>query len=104
MTVLKNIHKLEGLLSEKDRKKLAHGAKLHKRHSWIEFKVKSIEDDKIIICTTQGKSPADNYAHKKTLILRTRELFDKFIMDKQIIVHATPYKKPPPDDVTPEWI
>lgn len=104
MATLKNIHKLEGLLSKEDRKKLEYGAKLHKRHSRIEFKVKSLEDDKIIIHTTQGKSPAENYADKKRLIKRTREMFGRFITDKHIIVHATPYKKPPPDEVTPKWV
>jgi hypothetical protein len=105
MNIIKNIHKIEELLDEQDLKKLESGAQLHKRHSRIEFKIKDIQPDKITIRTTQGKSPAENYADKKRLIQRTRELFGHFIKDRQIIVHATtPYEPPPPDVVTPDWV
>jgi hypothetical protein len=104
MTTVKNLHYITDLLSGEKLKKLEYGASLYKRHGRIKFKIKSAGEDKLVIRTTQSKSPAENYSDKKTLIQRTRELFGRFLPDKKIIVHATAYQPPPTDEVTPKWI
>jgi hypothetical protein len=104
MSTVKNLHKIEHLLSSEDQKKLEYGAFLHKRHSRILFKIKAVNDSKITIRTSQSKSPAENYADKERLIQRTRELFGKFLPGYKIHVHPIEYKIPPVDEATPKWI
>ena len=61
--IIKNLHKLKGLLSEEQLERLEGSAILHRRYSRIFFKVLEINtDDKILnIQISQEKSPSYNY-------------------------------------------
>ena len=50
----------------------------------------------------QGKNPNGNYLTKDRLVEVTKELFGTYY--RKVIVHPIPYKAPPADDVTPEWV
>lgn len=102
MATLKNIHLLE--ISEKDKARLEHGAALHKRMSNIEFKILEITDKSIAIRVSQGKHMSENYADNKTLVTRTRELFEPFFPDLKIQPQAIPYEPNPVTKIDNKWV
>jgi hypothetical protein len=102
MNTIKFIDRLD--LPEKDRVKLEAGAALHRKMSNITFKILEVTDKAIIIRVTQGKHLSGNYADKKTLVDRTRELFGKFFPDKKIHPQAIPYVANPITEIDGEWV
>lgn len=103
MNVLKNIHLLESFLSEKDLEALDQAAYMYARHAQIYTKVIAITGDDIRVEIRQEENSA-GYLDKKELIERGREMFQKFFPDRKIKVSPIPYRFPPVDVVTPEWI
>lgn len=112
MNTIKNLHKIEHLLTDADIIKLEAGATLHKRHSNIHFKIESINViktvlgplDEINIGVTQDKSSSENYADIKILVDRTKELFQPFLPKYKINVHPKPYSLPDVNIVTDKWV
>jgi len=101
-TVIKNIHRLD--LSDKDREKLESGATLHKRYSNIQFKILEVEAGAAVIRVSQGRHLSENYANKKTLVTRTRELFQPFLPGVKIHPQAIPYEPNPVTNIDSEWV
>jgi len=121
MNTIKNIHKIDQLISARDLEKLEEGAKLHLRHSNISFKIMGISANGLFIKTEQGKHLSENYADEHRLIELTKDLFGliKFTLDFNpgdtleesgefrrscIMVHAYPFKHSPVDHVDYKWV
>ena len=102
MATIKNIHLLP--LVDKDREKLEAGAKLHLRMSNIQFKILEVTPKSLIIQVTQGKHLSKNYADKKTLVIRTHELFDRVFPDKKIHPQAIAYEPNPVSQIDSKWV
>ncbi|MBO9617343.1 MAG: hypothetical protein J7619_31970 [Dyadobacter sp.] len=103
-TIVKNVHLLNGLLSEETLKLLSHGALQYRKFARISFKVLSVDDTTIKVQTVQSKSPHENYADESTLVDRTKDLFSRFLPDHRIIVNPSVYRESPAEKVTPEFI
>ncbi|MGV4404931.1 hypothetical protein ACQ1PF_07865 [Ornithobacterium rhinotracheale] len=101
MNRIKNIHLVT---DEKIKEELEHRAFFSQRFARVEFKIKSLTDDEIVIRVTQGKNPSGNFFDKKRLIEIVNENFSPYFPSHKIIAHATPYKEPKTEVVTPEWI
>ncbi|RQO74254.1 hypothetical protein DBR43_02320 [Pedobacter sp. KBW06] len=121
MNTIKNIHKIDQLISARDLAKLEEGAKLHLRHSNISFKIMGISANGLFIKTEQGKHLSENYADEHRLIELTKDLFikPKYTLDfdpgdilnepgeidrAKIMVHAYPYVVSPIDKVDSKWV
>ena len=104
--IIKNLHKLKGLLSEEQLERLEGSAILHRRYSHIFFKVLEINtDDKILnVQISQEKSPSDNYADGKRMVDIVEETFRPYFEGWQIRKVTYPYIQSPAEEVTPEWI
>lgn len=102
MSVIKNLNYIR--YDVPGIEKLEAGAALHKRHSNIEFKILSITEYDIVLNVSQGKTISRNYADIKTLILRTKELFQPFFPGKTIHVHAIEFQEAPIEIVDSKWI
>jgi hypothetical protein len=103
-TIIKNLHLLDGVVTEKDLDKMEHAALQHKRYSNITFKIIEAEKKKVIIDVSQGKSSAGNYQDAKRLIEIVHETFDRFFEGFKVMAGPHPYKVPEPESVTPDWI
>jgi len=101
--VIKGVAKLQGIVTPEQLEKLEFGAKLHRRHSRIEFKIISAAEDEIIVEVRQGKSPNGNHFEAARLIEITREWISPFADQ---IVHVRPivYKAAVVDVVNSDWI
>jgi len=97
--VTKNIHLIE---DDGVREKIERGAKAHLRFNRLTFKIKAVKEGAITVQVAQGKNPNGNYLTKDRLVEVTKELFGTYY--RKVIVHPIPYKAPPADDVTPEWV
>lgn len=104
MNTIKNIHKLEQLLSDNDRHKLEAGAALHRRMSNINFKILEVTDTTIVVQVSQGRHLSGNYADKKTLVTRTRELLHRFFPDRKIHPQAISYIPNPVTQIDAKWV
>ncbi|AMQ00920.1 hypothetical protein AY601_4069 [Pedobacter cryoconitis] len=103
MGVIKNVHKLELHYSPEEIAKLEAGAAMHLKYSNITFKIVSIVPG-ITIRVVQEKSLSGNYADRKTLIERTKELFSTVTGNLHIVVHAVPFEEPIVDIADPAWV
>lgn len=90
-TIIRNVYLLSGLLPDEELTKLTVGALQHRKFSRITFEILAASLDFIKVQTIQGKTTQENYADEETLILRTKELFNRFLPDRKIIVSATMY-------------
>jgi len=104
MNTVKNIHKIEQLLSNNDRNKLEAGAAFHRRMSNINFKIIEVSDTAIVVQVSQGRHLSGNYADKKTLVTRTRELFQRFFPDRKIHPQAIVYIPNPITGIDAKWV
>jgi hypothetical protein len=105
MNTIKNIHKLDQLgLSGKDKQRLEAGAALHRRMSNITFKILEVTDNAITLSVSQGRHLSANYADKKTLVTRTRELFQRFFPDKKIHPRVFAYEPNPVTLIDSRWV
>lgn len=104
MGVIKNLHRLDLIISDQDKEKLDAGAALHKRHSNITFKILDVTDKSITVRVTQEKPFSENVADKKTLVDRTRELFERFLPGRKVHPQAVPYEPDPVSKVDANWI
>jgi hypothetical protein len=102
MNTIKNIHLLE--LSDKDRDKLEAGAALHRKMSNITFKILEVNEKAIVIRAVQGKHLSENYADKKTLVARTRELFEPFLPGKKIHPQVITFEPNPVSEIDALWV
>lgn len=102
--VIKNFQKISELIPLEKHNDLDRVANLHLRNSNIEFKVLGVDGMDISVRTTQGKHLSENYADEKTLITRTRELFQRFLPNYTIFTHPVTYKPAIVDVVDPAWI
>lgn len=80
------------------------GETLHKRMSNIEFKILEVEPGSIVIRVSQGKHLSENYADKKTLVNRIRELFQPFLPDHKIHPQASAYEPSPVTRIDSIWV
>lgn len=101
--VIKGVAKLQGIVTQDQLEKLEFGAKLHKRHSRVEFKILSAGEHEIIIESRQGKSPNGNHFEASRLIEIAKEWIDPFV---EQVVHVRPkaYIQAVVDIVNSEWI
>jgi len=105
MNTIKNIHKLASTgISEEDLQRLGAGAALHRKMSNISFKILDVTDKAITVSVAQGKHMSENYADEKTLVLRTRELFEKFFPGKKIYTQDFPYRPNPVNQINSSWV
>lgn len=104
MNTIKNIHLLDSILSDKDKERLEAGAALHKRLSNITFKILEIGDKSITVRVVQGKHLSENYADKKTLVIRARELFEKVLPNMKVHPQVITYVANPVTEVDSVWI
>lgn len=104
MNTIKNIHRIQELLSGDALQKLEAGAALHLRHAAISFKILNVEADAITVRVVQTKNAAGVYQDRKTLIERTKELFSPAFPDRKIKVQPVPYSDPAAAVVTPQWL
>ena len=102
MNTIKNIHLLT--LTEAERAKLEYGASMHQRMSNIIFKVLKVTEKAVTIRVQQGKHLSENYADQKRLVDLTKELFQKFILDKEIHPEAIEYSANPITTINSLWI
>ncbi len=101
MSTIKNLHRLKKYDNE-ILSKIDQGALLHKRYSNIQFKIIGLYPKSIKIQTVQGKHLSENYADQKTLIERTKQLFEP--LGLQVNVHAVIYKVHQLAQVDSAWI
>lgn len=104
MNTVKNIGLIASLLTEHQLSQLEAGAMLHKRHSNIEFKVISIENNTLTIRAIQGKNGAEKYLSQKELADRTKELFQRFFPNNNIHAGAIPYEEHHISKIDRNWI
>ncbi len=102
MNIIKNIHKLAGIVPEDIIQKLEAGALQHQRYSNITFKIINAYADELHVRAEQGFSAAGNYANQDTLITRIRELFG--ITGKTIFTHPVCYQNPEAQTIDHKWI
>ena len=93
MEAIGDIRKIAARLNTSQLEMLETAALMHLQYSNIIFKIVKFKDGVLTVRTVQGFSLAENYADKKTLIGRTRELFSPFFPDVQIHVHPVLYGK-----------
>lgn len=79
-------------------------ASLHRRYSAIEFKVIEATGAAAVIRITQHKSHSGNFFDAKRLVEITHETFDDLLPGRTIHVRPLPYKAPPTDVVTADWV
>ncbi|MFD2164153.1 XRE family transcriptional regulator [Paradesertivirga mongoliensis] len=104
MSTIKNLDKLSGLFEEDILQKLDAAAAVHLKQSNIEFTVVRMDDKSVVVDTEQGKT-SGNYANFKTLIKRTREVFDKFLPSGyELLVNPREFAEFAATTVTPAWI
>ena len=102
---IKNLRILAKSLKPEQINRLEAGANLHKRHANIEFKILKYGDHKISVEVKQGKHLAKNYADMKTLIERTKQLFQVALpAHTEIIVNAVPYTEHPISNINADWL
>ena len=102
---IKNLKVLARSLKPEQINRLEAGANLHKRHANIEFKILKYANHKISIEVAQEKHLAKNYADMKTLIERTKQLFQTTLpANTEIIVHAIPYTEHPISNIDAGWL
>ena len=104
MNTLKNIHKLRDHLTAEDLEALDQAAYLYARHAQIYLKIIDLNDSEIIVEIRQEKNNQENYLDKKELSERARSLLDRYFPDHTIHIGPSPYRHPPVDQVTPEWV
>lgn len=104
MNLIKNGHKLEGILKPADIDKMEHAALEHKRYANITFKILDVDDKSVTIRVSQEKSAAENYQDQKRLAAIVQETFGRFFKDRKIHARAFPYKLPPSSKVDSKWI
>lgn len=102
MNTLKNIHYLS--LNEEDKKNLDKSAGVYAANANITFKVLKADEEELVVEVRQGKNPKDKYLQVSELIKRAKDLFGHFFPDHNIHVRPSPYKRPPVDQVDPDWI
>lgn len=104
MNAIKNLHLLEGIVSEADMVKMEYAGARHKTYANITFKVIEVSEKKVLFSVSQGKSAAGNYQTAKRLIEIVHETFDRFFPGRKVMAGPIPYKEPAPNQVTHEWI
>ncbi len=103
--IVKNIHLLN--LTNGDRESLEFGAKLHKRHSGLTFKIVSATEERTTIRAVQNKNASEKYLDKNSLIEKTRTFFNSFsdkVKFENIIVHPVPYEDHAINIITPDYL
>lgn len=106
MKPIKNIHFAEGVLSEDDIKFLNQSARYFAKESGVDFKFHSLDKDSATIEVRQngpGPDPGKILEVKK-LVSIGKELISEVLPDATVYVRPVPYKAPPVDIVTPEWV
>lgn len=105
-SVVKNVHRFEGLLSDEAYKSLNIKARQYYNQFNISFKILELNtvDQYLLVETRQGKNPNDQYCDEKNLIDKTQSTFSDLFPDYKIICRTKIYHKPPVDEVTPKWL
>jgi 5-carboxymethyl-2-hydroxymuconate isomerase len=104
MSEIKYLHLLDGIVGESDIELMEMAATEHRKYSNITFKIAEVDDKKVIIGISQGRSNAENHQTQKRLIDIVHETFDRFFPGRKILVHANPYKEPDCSQVDGDWI
>ena len=104
MSTIINLDKLSAIVEHNLLSDLDAAAEIHLKQSNIEFTILSLENKELTVNTEQGKT-SGNYANFKTLIKRTREVFDRYLPSGyQLIVNPKEFAESAATTVTPVWI
>lgn len=104
MSTIKNLHLLDLVVDSDVKDKLDVSAIPLKTNSNVTFKILEVGENSIVIRVKQDKHFSENYLDKKTLVLQTRELFEKFLPGWKIHPQVIPFTPNPVSYIDAEWI
>lgn len=99
-----SINLLKKFVSKDQYKDLQEKVDLHSRFSSIDFEIIRINDESVLIRTTQDKSFNGVYFDNKRLYEITLETFKEILEPRQVQVHTFPHLVSPCDKITPEFV
>ncbi len=99
-----SINLLKEFVSKEQYKDLQDNVDLHLRFSSIDFEILQINDELVLIRTTQDKSFVGVYFTGKRLYEITMETFKEVLSPRQIRVHTFPFLLSPCDKITPKLV
>lgn len=99
-----SINVLKNFISKEQYKDLQDNVDLHLKFSSIDFEILQINDELVLIRTTQDKSFVGVYYTGKRLYEITMETFKEVLSPRQIKVHTFPFLLSPCDKITPKLV
>jgi len=102
--MIKDITKLEGILTPESILKLEGAAARHQTQSNIIFTIEDIGDHTLEILTIQNETLSGKYATEATLVKRTQDLFKKILPDFKVAVTTQTHLPSPASVVNTLWI
>lgn len=99
-----SINILKEFVSKDQYEDLKNKLDLQSRFNSIEFDIIRINDESVLIRTTQDKSFTGVYFDNKRLYEITLETFKEILSPHQVQVHTFPQLVSPCDKITPEFV
>jgi predicted XRE-type DNA-binding protein len=104
MSTIKNIDKLQDLLSSEELKQMDVAAAVHKSQSNITFSILKVDNNITHIETVQSETRSGKYANEATLLKKTHEVFDKWLLNQLLQIDVSTHMPSPTSIVTTEWV
>lgn len=104
MPIIAGLEKLNNLLEADQLNALDKSAEIHKSQSNIQFTIKALVDNKLLLEASQSETRSKKYATEATLIKRAHEVFDKWFPAIELDIEPTTFGLTPTSVVTPLWL
>jgi hypothetical protein len=104
MSSVPGLEKLKDILGESEIEKVSRAADRHFNAANMTFTILTVSDDAIEIETAQGETKSGKYATEATLLTRTKDVFGKYLGQRELHISPATFAPSPASTVTPAWL